>query len=162
MSRWRSHFILWVAVLSCCKSECPCLRPTQVTKILSSLMDGFIQCCGGWKSTTTQVPNASVIVSHSRQCILTRRPRPGSTITLKVSTIGDGCGPSKMSSQVCIIDSYRRNTQVFILWSTPRMVVYMDSIMNSNTMHQGWSMCPIHTCLTPSWWWGYHTWFGWS
>ena len=160
MSRWRSHFIPRVVVLSCCQSECPCLRCTQVTKILSSLIKGFIQCCGGWRSTTTQVLNASVITSCSQPCILTRRPRPGLTTTSKVSTVGDGCGPSKMSSQVCIIDSYmtrpfRMLHRSSILWSTPWMVVCSDSIMSSNTMHWGWYMNPIPIGLTPNWWWGY-------
>ena len=155
MSRWRFHSIPRVAVLSYRQYKCHCLRPTQVTKISSSLMAGFIRCCGGWKSTTMQVPNASMIISCSQRCILTRKPRPGSMIMSKVSTIGDGCGPSKTSSQVCMINSYmscpyRTWHRSFILWSTPQMVVYMDSIMNSNTTHQGWSMRLIHTHLTPS------------
>ena len=166
MSRWKSHFILWIAVLSFCQSGCLCLRHTQVMKILSSLMAGFNQCYSGWRSTTMQVLNASVIASCSQPCISMRRPRPGLMITSKVSTTGDGCGPSKTSSQACMIDSYmscpfRMWHRSFILWSTPWMVVYSDSIMNSNATCRGWYMNPICIHLTPNWWWGYClAWFG--
>jgi len=155
MSRWKSHLILHIAALSFRQSECLCLTHTQVMKISSNSMDGFIHCYSGWRSTTMQVLNTSVNMSCSQPCILMRRPRPGLTVMSKASTVGDGRGPSKMSSQDCMINSYmshpfRTLHRSSILWSTPWMVVYLDSIMNSNATRRGWYTSLIHICSTPT------------
>ena len=95
MSRWKFHLIPCRVVSSFRHSECPCLRCTQVMKILSNSMDGFIHCYSGWRSTTMQVLNVSMNTSPSQPCILMRRPKHGLMTMLKVSTVRDGCGPSR-------------------------------------------------------------------
>jgi len=140
------------AVSSSRHFECLYLRCIQVS---SNLMDGFIHCYSGWRSTTMQVLNVSVNTSHSQPCILIRRPRHSLTTMLKMSTVRDRCGPSKTSSQDCMINSYmshpfRTLHRSSTLWSTPWMVVYSASIMNSNNMHWGWYMNLTYIPTTPT------------
>ena len=96
MSRWEFCLIPRQAVSSPHHYECLSQRSTQVMRTSNNSMAGCIRCCDGWRLTILQDRSASGNASRSQPCISAKKPRHGLTITSKVSTIRDGCGPSRM------------------------------------------------------------------